>query len=105
MDKKAAAARPPATGPEDLHVPEREQPSMPDAADKPERPANDRIADLAESTQATAGGKIAPRATHVPGTETEPADLHVPEHEPPSMPQAADKPEHPAKEKSIGELH
>ncbi len=101
MDKKSEP-RAPETKPEDLHVPEREQPSMPEAADKPEMPAKDRVADLAESTPA-ATGKIASRATDVPAAETEPKDLHVPEHEPPSMPEAADKPDRPAK-KAIGEL-
>src|SRR5215213_5081404 len=31
-------------------------------------------------------------------SETTPEDLHVPEHEPPSMPEGADKPEVPAKD-------
>jgi hypothetical protein len=106
MDKKSApaAARPPTTEPEDLHVPEHEPPSMPEAADKPEQATPAQIADLAESTPAAAGGKVAPRATDTPTAETEPEDLHVPEHEPPSMPEAADKPDKAAKAKSIGEL-
>jgi hypothetical protein len=103
MDKKPASAAAPAptTEPEDLHIPEREQPSMPEAADKPEQATKDRIADLAESTP-TADGKVAPRATSVPASETEPKDLHVPEHEPPSMPEAADKPDRPAKDRTVG---
>jgi hypothetical protein len=104
MDNKPAATRPSTTEPEDLHIPEREQPSMPEAADKPERPAKDRVADLAASTPTAAGGKVAPRAANAPAGETEPEDLHVPEHEPPSMPEAADKPDKVAKDTSIGEL-
>ena len=103
MDKKAAATRSPTTEPEDLHIPEEEQPSMPEAADKPERTTPDPIADLAESAPAASGGKVTPRATDVRSAETEPEDLHVPEHEPPSMPEGADKPDRPAK-KAIGEL-
>jgi hypothetical protein len=106
MDKKSASAatRPSTTEPEDLHVPEHEPPSMPEAADKPEQTTPDQIAELAESASAAAGGKIAPRATNTPAAETDPEDLHVPEHEPPSMPEAADKPDKAAKHKSIGEL-
>src|SRR4051794_32617082 len=105
MDKKSASAapRPPTTKPEDLHIPEREQPSMPEAADKPEQPTHDKIADLAEAAPAAPGGKITPRAASARGSETEPEDLHVPEREQPSMPEAADKPEQPAK-KAVGEL-
>jgi hypothetical protein len=105
MDKKstslpaAATTRPSETEPEDLHVPEHEPPSMPEAADKPEAAAKDTIADLASSTPAEMGGSIAPRKARVPGSETEPEDLHVPEHEPPSMPEAADKPDRPAHDK------
>jgi hypothetical protein len=33
------------------------------------------------------------RTTTTPPSETEPQDLHVPEHDPPSMPEAADKPD------------
>ena len=101
MDKKsvarsAAATRPSETTPEDLHVPEREPPSMPEAADKPEMPTKDRVADLAASAPSATGGKTAPRATSFPASQTELEDLHVPEHEPPSMPEAADKPDKPA---------
>ncbi len=99
MDKKPAAARPSTTEPEDLHIPEREQPSMPEAADKPEMPAKDRIADLAASSPAAVGRKVASQATSVPAAQTEPQDLHVPEHEPPSMPEAADKPDQPASDR------
>lgn len=104
MDKKSAATQPSSTEPEDLHVPEHEPPSMPEAADKPEKPTRDLIAERAEATAAPSGGKVAPRAAGVAGSETEPEDLHVPEHEPPSMPEAADKPDRPAKNKAIGEL-
>ena len=104
MDKKPATTRPSATEPEDLHVPEHEPPSMPEAADKPEQTTHDRVAKLAETTPAAAGGKAARRASGVSGSETEPEDLHVPEHEPPSMPEAADKPNRPAKGKALGEL-
>ncbi|MEO7910935.1 MAG: hypothetical protein ABIV47_14930 [Roseiflexaceae bacterium] len=104
MDKKsasrpAAATRPSETTPEDLHVPEHEPPSMPEAADKPELPTKDLIADLAASQPAGTGGKVAPRSTSVPAGQTEPEDLHVPKHEPPSMPEAADKPDKPAHER------
>jgi len=103
MDKKSAsrppATRPSSTEPEDLHVPEHEPPSMPEAADKPERPAKDRIADLAASAPTGTGGKVAQQATDFPESETEPADLHVPEHEPTPMPEAADKPDKPAHER------
>ena len=104
MDKNSAAARPPTTEPEDLHVPEHEPPSMPEGADKPEKPTPDKVAELSEAPAAAPGGKISPRAARVPTSETEPEDLHVPEHEPPSMPEGADKPDRPAKGKSIGEL-
>jgi hypothetical protein len=104
MDKKTAAARPPETEPEDLHVPKHEPPSMPEAADKPDHTTHDRVADLAEAAPAGTGHKTAPRASGVPNSETEPEDLQVPKHEPPSMPEAADKPDRPAKSKSIGEL-
>lgn len=103
MDVKPAETRPSKTEPEDLHIPEREQPSMPEAADKPETPAQDRVADLAVAP-APSENTIAPRATRVLGAQTEPEDLHVPEHEPPSMPEAADKPDKAASDKSIGEL-
>lgn len=103
MEKKPAAVRPSTTEPEDLHVPEHEPPSMPEAADKPEKPTRDPIAERAQATPASSGGKLTPRATGVAGSETEPEDLHVPEHEPPSMPEAADKPDRPAN-KAIGDL-
>jgi hypothetical protein len=109
MDKKSAsrpaAATPPAeTTPEDLNVPEHEPPSMPEAADKPEQPAKDQVADLAASAPAGKGGSVAPRASSTAAGETEPEDLNVPEHEPPSMPEAADKPDKPAKDKLVGGL-
>ena len=101
MDKKSearpAAATPPAeTTPEDLNVPEHEPPSMPEAADKPDKPAKDRVADLAASAPHGKAGSVAPRASSVVAGQTEPEDLNVPEHEPPSMPEAADKPDKPA---------
>jgi len=101
MDKKsasrpAAATRPSETTPEDLHVPEHEPPSMPEGADKPEMPAKDQVADLAASAPTSKGGNVPPRASSALAGETEPEDLHVPEHEPPSMPEAADKPDKPA---------
>jgi hypothetical protein len=103
MDKKStslpAATRPSTTTPEDLNVPEHEPPSMPETADKPEAAAKDAIAELAESAPAEMGGSVAPRKAGVSGSETEPEDLHVPEHEPPSMPEAADKPDRPAHDK------
>jgi hypothetical protein len=104
MDNKPAATRPSSTEPEDLHIPEREPPSMPEAADKPEQPAKDRVADLSASAPTAAGGKVAARGASAPAAETEPEDLHVPEHEPPSMPEAADKPDKVAKGKAPGEL-
>jgi len=110
MDKKpasrpaSATTRPSETEPEDLHVPEHEPPSMPEAADKPETTTKDQIADVAASTSAAAGGKVAPRAASVPAAQTEPEDLHVPEHEPPSMPEAADKPDKTANAKPPGPL-
>jgi hypothetical protein len=103
MDKKPAATRPSSTEPEDLHMPKHEPPSMPEAADKPEQATHDQLVDLAVSAPAAKGGGVKPQATDVPGAETEPEDLHVPEHEPPSMPEAADKPDQPAKDRSIGE--
>jgi len=104
MDKKsasrpAAAARPSETIPEDLHVPEHEPPSMPEGADKPEMPTEDQVADLTASAPAGKSGSAAPRASNAVAGETEPEDLHVPEHEPPSMPEAADKPDKPAHER------
>lgn len=98
MDKKTAsrptaATRPSETTPEDLHVPEHEPPSMPEGADKPELPTKDQIGDLAASAPASTGGKVAPRAAGVPAAQTEPEDLHVPEREQPSMPEAADNPD------------
>jgi hypothetical protein len=104
MDQKsasrsAAATRPSETTPEDLHVPEHEPPSMPEAADKPEVTLKDQSADRAAAAPASSGGKVAPRPAGVPAAQTEPEDLHVPEHEPPSMPEAADKPDKPAHER------
>jgi len=77
---------------------------MPEAADKPDDSTKDQIADVAASLPAGAGRKVAPQATGVPAAETEPEDLHIPEREQPSMPEAADKPDRPSKAKSIGEL-
>jgi hypothetical protein len=109
MDKKSTSVpgtnRASATTPEDLHVPEHEPPSMPEAADKPEAVTKDRVADQAASAPAQAGGSVAPRAIGVSASETEPEDLHVPEHEPPSMPEAADKPDKPARDTSTEPLH
>jgi hypothetical protein len=84
-----ARTPPSSTEPEDLNVPEHEPPSMPEAADKPDRPAAqpDRRA-LASDT----GPRAPIRSAGAPGSSTEPEDLNVPEHEPPSMPEAADKP-------------
>jgi hypothetical protein len=109
MDKKSAsrpatATRPSETTPEDLHVPEHEPPSMPEGADKPEMPRRDQVADLAETLPASKGGSVTPRASSTQAGQTEPEDLNVPEHEPPSMPEAADKPDKPDKDKEIGEL-
>ena len=104
MDKKsasrpAAATRPSKTTPEDLHVPEHEPPSMPEGADKPEMPTKDQVADLAASGPAATGGKVPQRAAGAPAAQTEPEDLNVPEHEPPPMPEAADKPDKPANDR------
>jgi hypothetical protein len=109
MDKKSTPVpgtnRASATTPEDLHVPEHEPPSMPEAADKPKAATKDQVADLAASTPAKVGGSIAPRATGISASETDPEDMHEPEHEPPSMPEAADKPEKPARGTSTEPLH
>jgi len=78
---------------------------MPEEADKPEMPTKDQVADLAASAQAGKGGKVTPRASSVPAGQTEPEDLHVPEREQPSMPEAADKPDQPAHDRPTEPLH
>ena len=104
MEKKSAAAtRPSTTEPEDLNLPKHEPPSMPEAADKPDDPTKDPVADAAISAPATTGG-VAPRIASVPGAQTEPEDLHVPKHEPPPMPEAADKPDRPANDRPTESL-
>jgi len=90
--QRPARTPPSETRPEDLHAPEHEPPSMPEAADKPERPAAqpDRRA-IASDT----GPKAPIHPASTPPSATRPEDLHAPEHEPPSMPEAADKPDRP----------
>lgn len=92
-EPKPASTTASATKPEDLNVPEHEPPSMPEAADKPERPLPEEPNNQAKVD--TSGPAASNRAPRAPSSETEPEDLNVPEHEPPSMPEAADKPERP----------